>query len=418
LPRPPLLNLLLLAFVLALGSAGPSAAQSVQRIAAIVNDDVISAFDLEQRVEMVIRSSRMPDSADMRRRLRRQVLDALIDEKLQLQEARRLNLAVSEAEVDNAIGMVARQNNLSKADFQRFLASNGIPVSAVQEQLKAEVAWAKVVRRRLQPTVNISEEQVDEELERRKRTAGQPQSRLAEIFLPVDSPDLEDEVLRNAERLVGEVGAGADFSALARQFSRTASAPDGGDIGWVRQGQLGDEMDAAIAGLQVGQVSQPIRGTGGYYLVKLVDRRDGQSADPLRTRLALRQLTVPIRNEGGRASVAQVREALAGISGCERIQEATQRLPQAVVDDLGRLRVGELPERLRATLATLPIGTFSEPMADEQNIMALMVCDREEPKVVEPTRDSVSEELVRQRVGVMAYRHLRDLRRSAVIEFR
>ena len=136
---------------------------------------------------------------------------------------------------------------------------HGIERSALVDQLTASIVWTKLVRRLVSQTNVVSDEEIDYALKRAKETANEPQSRVAEIFLAVDNPQQEDEVRRLAERLTEQMKQGARFSAVAQQFSQSATAAVGGDIGWVRPEQLSPEIGKAVAQMRPGELSAPIR---------------------------------------------------------------------------------------------------------------------------------------------------------------
>src|SRR4051794_24944615 len=245
------------------------------RIAAVVNDEVVSVFDLVSRMQMVMLSSNIPDTPELRERMGRQVLRSLIDEKLQMQEAKRQNVTVPDSDVEKALTQIAQQNNIGTAQLTELLKSRGIGRSALVDQVKATLLWAKLVRRQAAQTVDVSDEEIDEALKRAQENAKEPQTRIAEIFLTVDNPAQDDEVRRFADRLSQEMRRGARFSAVARQFSHAASAPVGGDMGWLRPDQLPSELAKVAAQLNPGDLSAPIPYGGGYYLLLVLERRLG-----------------------------------------------------------------------------------------------------------------------------------------------
>ena len=246
------------------------------RIAAVVNNEVVSVFDLVSRMQMVMLSSNIPDTPELRERMGRQVLRSLIDERLQLQEAKRQNVTVSDSDVEQALQKIARQNNMSNEQLTELLKARGIGRSALVDQVKATLLWAKLVRRQATQLVNVSDEEIDEALKRAQENAKEPQTRIAEIFLTVDNPAQDEEVRRFADRLAQEMRHGARFSAVARQFSQAASAPVGGDMGWLRSDQLPAELGKAVAQLGPGDLSAPIPYGGGYYLLLVLDRRSAE----------------------------------------------------------------------------------------------------------------------------------------------
>ena len=390
--------------------AAPLSAQEVQRIAAIVNDEVISGYDLERRVDLVINTTRLRDEPETRRRLRRDVLRGLVDEKLQLQEAGRNNIKVGDDEIRRALGVIGRQNNIPEDRLDEFLRANGVPKAALEQQIKAEIAWSKLIRRRLRASVVVSEDEIDEAMARIRQNADAGQASVSEIFLPVDSPELEAETQRTAERLVQQIRDGAPFNAVARQFSRGATAASGGQIGWISPGQLAPELEETIQRLQPGEVAAPVRAAGGFYILQLHQRRSAAGAGEVL--LDVKRLLV----QPG-VDPAKLRAVAAETQGCDGVEAAAEELGAAKTNEASSVRLAEVQQELRAVLSRLAVGRFSEPIPVEQGAMLLMICAREEGKAG-PNREQVSEDLVRQRMGMLANRYMRDLRRNAVVELR
>ncbi|QQP88025.1 peptidylprolyl isomerase [Skermanella sp. TT6] len=263
----------------------PPPARSVEGIAAVVNDDIISMSDLSARLQLALVSSGLPGTAEVRQRLTPQVLRSLVDERLQMQEASRANISVTDKEIDDAFGRVAEQNQMKRDQLEKMLSSQGVPRSALESQIRATIGWGKLVQRRLRPSIEIGEEEIDAVLRRIEANAGKPEYLAAEIFLAVDSPEREEEVRRLADRLVEQIGQGASFPAVARQFSQSAGATNGGDLGWVQQGQLPDELDSALRDLRPGQASRPIRSLTGYHILLLREQRTTGTVLPPRDQI-------------------------------------------------------------------------------------------------------------------------------------
>ena len=228
------------------------------RIAAVVNDEIISVFDLVSRVRMVMMSSNIQDSPETRQKIAPQILRGLIDEKLELQEAKKRSVTATDSEVARALEQIEKQNNMKAGQLNEFLKARAIDRGALVDQMTAGIVWAKLVRRLAAQTTDISDEEIDEALKRAEEHAGEPQSRVAEIFLAVDNPAQDDEVRQLAEKLTQQMRQGARFSAVAQQFSQSAAAAVGGDIGWVRPDQLSPELGKAVAQLKPGELSAPI----------------------------------------------------------------------------------------------------------------------------------------------------------------
>ena len=414
----------ILAFVLlALFIAAPRAApaQDSLRIAAVVNDDVISQLDLAVRERMVMNGSHLPDTPEARSRLAPQVLRGLIDERLKMQEAQRLGIKIPDRDVDQQIKVIAGENKMSPADFEAALQQNGILIDSLRTQIRAELAWVRVIQRRLRPSVTISDEQIDEAMAELKATANQPEYLLAEIFLSVDSPAQESEVRQSAERLVDQVHQGAGFSAVARQFSQSSTAAGGGDLGWVRLGQLDRALDAVLPTLKKGDISQPIRSLGGFHIIYLRDVRQGNST-ATEGKVSMKQAFLPLPQKATQAQIdkaaAQAQHIVEAAKSCDDMVRLAREVMPDAHTDLDNVNYADLPPELKAIATDLPLNAPSKPLRLATGIGVYMVCQRDIASGGLPSREEVANRLLRERLEVMARGYLRDLRRAAFIDLR
>ena len=273
--------LLLLALLpILLAPTDRASTQETVGIAAVVNNEAISIPDLVARIDIAIVASRLRASEDLRRQLAPQVLRSLIDERLKVQEAERLGVTVREAEMANARRSVEQRNGIAAGGLDDFLRSQGLDVATVTDQLRAEILWSKLVRGRLGVAVSVGEGEVDEALARLEANRGRPEYRVAEIFLAVESSEQEGEVGAAATSLYEQLAAGANFGQIASQFSQSATAAVGGDIGWVLEGELPSEIEAVLVQLEPGSIAPPVRAFDGYTIVSLIDRRTVLSEAP------------------------------------------------------------------------------------------------------------------------------------------
>ncbi len=263
-------------FVL-IAAAGPlkrdAQAQDALRAAAVVNDEVISILDLLMRVRLAILGAGIEDTPETRNRIARQVLGRLIDERLQQQEAERLDIDVTDSQMDLALESLARQNKMTREELFDALNKRSIYPSALLDQVRAQLVWQIVVQRSLTPKITIREDEIDEIVARISANQGELEHRVAEITLGVETALQEEEVRQNAARLVEQIRAGASFVGLAREFSQSATANLGGDLGWVKGGELPDNLNRVLASMQPGQVSDPIRTLTGFTILLLVEQR-------------------------------------------------------------------------------------------------------------------------------------------------
>lgn len=421
-PGPRLLACLALALLLLAALCPPGAAQQLQRIAAVVNDEVISVFDVENRMRLVIATSGLPDNAETRRRLQGQIMRSLIDERLQIQEANRLSVSVTEREISQAVQRIEQANRMQPGALLNALAGAGVDRSALQTQIRASIGWQKVVNRRLRPTLQVGEDEVDEVLQRITASKGAVEYLLAEIFLTVESPEQEDEVRQNIDSMVEQMRRGVSFAAMAQQFSQAASAQSGGDIGWIERTQLDEEVRTLLDQMAVNRATPPIRTASGFYIYLLRDRRVLAAPNPEDATVSLAQLVMPLEPGAGEDDIA-AQKALAetvreSISGCEDLQRVAKELGAPPAEPAPDLRVGDLNPAIRPTVSDLKVGEASAPMQTEAGLVMIMVCARKEPPSNLPSREDIAENLTRQRVDLTARRYLRDLRRAAFIDVR
>ncbi len=379
----PMVRLVIGLMLLAL-TAGGAVAQET-RIAAVVNDDVISLNDLDARIKLVLLSSQLPDTPQVRQRVTPQVLRALIDESLELQEAKRFNVAITDQAVNQAFDRLEQQNNMPKGGLDQLLTSRGIPRSTLVAQITATLAWNKLVDGRLAPNVSVSDEEINETMARIKDSIGKPQSRVGEIFLAVDNPTQEPEVKSLADRLVEQIRNGANFSAVAQQFSQVA------DRRGRRRPRLG-AAERAAAGSRSRPWNACSRGScrrrsaaAWWLLSALSCRPPGSRAAAARRRADhddARRLRAPARRQRGRAPESRRRGATGERTpprAAARCSRSASSVSPQISGEIRDVKIGTLPAELRPTIEALKVAEASKPLVLKDGVGVLMVCERKDP---------------------------------------
>jgi peptidyl-prolyl cis-trans isomerase SurA len=356
------------------------------------------------------------------------------DEILELQEATKHKINVTKADVDKAIKNIADDNHLTIEQVTSTVTNAGVEVQVFRQQLAAQIIWQKVVAARYGTDILIKDQQIDEALERLRKGADKPQFLVSEIFIAVDRPEDEDAVSTSVKQISEQLKQGAPFATVAGQFSQSPSAADGGEIGWVVQGQLADDLDAALTKMRPGQATDPIRSEGGYYLLFLRDRREPlgtmieettASATDADTPLPLDRLLVPLPQvvdamikERATALGKQVRDS---VRSCNDLAMVQKQLQGSVYQRLGDTKPGDLAQDLRDALLKTEPGKVVEPFFSPAGLEIIMRCDTPLQKLVAftlPTRQELEQQLFVQQMTVLAKSYLRDLRRNAVVETR
>lgn len=407
-------------------------------LVAIVNKSPITDYELRQRVALFAATSggRMPSAAEMKE-IREQVLNQLETERLELLEASKNKITVSAQEVDKAIDNISKENHISMDQLTGMLAKSNVAMATFRSQIAAQIAWSKTIQDQYGDQVKVSQANVDAELARIAAGADKPHFQVSEIFLTVDNPEQDAKVKADAENLETQLKQGAQFAAVARQFSQTPTAAQGGYLGWVVQGQLpSKELNDALAKLSPGEVSEPVRAPGGYYILYLSGREEGAGTKvPDPAELARAQNPdggIPLGRllfQTGPNPAPKIRDAVMniaqqirqGVVGCDRMPSISAQIKGTQWFSLGNMKPADMSAEMRTAVMAAQPGQAAEPFVSPAGIELIVRCDKPvQPTVVfhMPTRDEVEQQLYGAQVAVLARRYLRDLRRDADIETR
>lgn len=412
------------AFVAIILVLAPLAASAqALRVVARVNDDAISDFELNQRILFAIRSSALADSPEMRQRLAPQLLRQMVDERIQISDAKRLGVKVTEGELNNRIAEIERNAGLPRGGFRQYLQSIGVSYDVAAQQIEATLAWAKIVRRRVRPNVDVSDAEVDDALARMRTNVGKTETRLAEIFVPIDRVDQADEAKRSADRIIEQLRRGAPFGAVAQQFSQGATAQQGGDLGWVLPGSLDPALETAVDKLQPRQTSEPIRTPSGWHIIFVIDRRPFATARPDDVRLNIVQMTLALPVNASADEVArattEAQKAMSQVKQCRDLHTLSRDIKGATAGDLSNIRAGDLMgnRQMYEEIPRLSPGGTAGPFRVAEGLQVVSLCSKEGASGL-PARDVVSQQLLLQKLEAAGRRYMRELRRQATIDIK
>ena len=380
-----------------------------------------TATDVDQRVALVISANGGKVSDEERERLRAQVLRNLIDETLEIQEAKQADITIDENEVNEAFARVATGNFKQDVPaLEAYLTKIGSAPASLKRQIKGEMAWQRVLRRNVQPFVNVSEIEVKELVERLKAAKGTEEYRLGEIYLSA-TPEARAAVGENARKIVDQLHQGGSFVAYARQYSEASTAAVGGDLGWIRLAQLPAELATAARELSPGQLVGPIETRGGFSILYLIDKRQVLTADPRDAVLSLKQIAVDFPAGSKEADNAKIADSFAAAMktarGCGSIDAIAAKLGAKVVGN--EVRGRDLPGPLQTAVLALGVGEATAPFGSlTEGVRVLMLCGRDDPKADNgPSVEELRQQMEDDRVNKRAQMYLRDLRRDAIIEY-
>lgn len=395
---------------------------NVYKATARVNGEVITATDVDQRLALVLlanQGSNIPP--EERERLRVQVLRNLIDETLQIQEAKAAEVAVKPEEVNQRYAMVAQNFKRTPQQMTEYLKQQGSSDRSIKRQIEGELSWQRVLGRKVSPFVNVGEEEVKAIMDRLQAAKGTAEYRMGEIYLS-GTPETMNETVANAQRIMQQLQQGGSFAAYARQFSEASTAAVGGDLGWIRAAQLPAALAEAAQTMQVGQLAGPIPVPGGVSILVKIDQRQVLTADPRDAVLSLKQVAITFPKGMTQAQATPQVERFAAatrtISGCGSVQAVAAQFNAEVVDN-DQVRVRDLPAQIQDILLRLQIGQSTQPFGSlADGVRVLVMCGRDDPQVSGgPSADAIRNQIEEERINRRAQRYLRDLRRDAVVDY-
>ena len=388
---------LLATLVIIFASAVVAVGQSFQPVAQ-VNDDVVTAWELQQRQRMLAILNAPPEVvADS--------LDSLIDERVQLQTAETFEVEVSEEAIASGIEDFAARGNLSAEQFLTLIGNEGVDPTTIRDFIRAGLAWRSTVRARFGGEVRISEDDVARAQDE-VRAEGGPEVLLSEILLPARN-ELERAESQALAEEISRAGSVAEFSSAARQYSIADSAADGGQVGWIPLEELQGPVATAIQGLQDGRVTDPIQLPDQIALFQLRGQREGQVAagDVV---IDYVQLLIP----GGLTELA--------LTEASRINRSTDTCDDLYdVAGAGLVReqrpASQIPADVRAQLAGLDRYEVSTALTRGGNLVFLMLCDRGASGQLAIEDTATSARLNNERLAGLAAIWLAELKSQAYI---
>jgi len=395
-----------------------------ESVAAVVNDDIISTYDLVQRMRLLSITAGIQPDENTLPQLQREAMRSLIEERLQIQELRKVekehktDIVASDEDVDAELAEVAKGNNMTADQMLSQLRSAGVGPETLREQIRAEVSWQGYIRGRFGSRLRIGQDQIKAVQEQLTSSAGKPQYQISEVVIdPVRVGGL-DNAVQGASQLIVQIQQGAPFPAVARQFSSAATAANGGDAGWVGAGEMPAQVEQALEQLRPGQISRPIVTDDGVYIIALRDKRAGSNVSLVSLKQAAVPLAADATAEQVQTATAQLEALRPLVTGCADLEAKAADVQGVMAGDLGEAEVAGLIEGFQTAVATTPDGQLSQAIRTNAGLHLIMVCGRRQSGAQIPTAQQIESRLVGQQLSMISRRLLRDLRGTATIEQR
>jgi len=388
---------------------------------AIVNGDVITQTDVDQRLALlaIANGGKIPqEEIDS---LRQQVLRNLIDETLQIQAAKTEKIEWKTSDIDRTVQRVAANVKQNPDQLAKFLESNGSSIRSLRRQIEGEIAWQRLQSAKIESGVTVGEDEVKAVLDKLNASKGTEEYHVGEIYLS-STPDTQAQILANANKILEQLRNGGSFAGYARQYSEASTAAVGGDLGWVRPEQLPAPLAATLRDMAAGSISNPIAVPGGVSILAVSDTRKILTRDARDAVLSLKQVSITFPKGTTRAVaepiVARFGEAARTIGGCGGADKIATDFHAEIVQQDG-VKMRDLPPALQQMMLQMQVGQATQPFGSlDEGVRTLVICGRDEVDPTAPSYDEIYSQLNEERVNSRSRRYLRDLRRDAVIEFR
>ena len=397
-----------------------------QGVVAIVNDNVISSYDLQQRVLLLIATSGVQPTAQNTPQFEQEAVNELIDEALEMQEVRRaekdqkFKIVADDDSVNRRIEEIAQQSPYkSGARLLEAFSNAGIEPATFRAQVRADISWQDWMHGRYGGSrLKISQAQINAVVSEIEAQASQPQYLLGEILIDADHAGGMPQAEAAGAQLVTQLQQGAPFAQVARQFSSASTAATGGDAGWLSEAQLPAELRPVVEQLRAGELSKPIPAQSGVYILLMRDKRAGSTSELIE----LKQAAISLPPDATPQAVTAAQQRLMTLrgelkDGCDGLEAKAAKVDGVVAGDLGEADIKDLKPEFRDAVQPLTVGQVSQPIRTDAGLHLIAVCGRRQAGVNIPPSDEIEARLKEQEIGLISKRQLRDLRNSATIEF-
>jgi len=411
----------------ALVPAAPAPAESglSEGVVAIVNDNVISTYDLRQRVLYLMVTAGVRPTPENIPQVQQEALRALIDERIEVQEIKReekeqkFEILATDDDVNHEIARMAQGNRMTADQLLEALSKVGVGADTLREQIRAEMSWQRWIQGRYGGSrMKIGQDQVNAVIRALEAEASKPQYQVSEIFIDSTRAGGIGPATDGAKQLITQMQQGAPFAAVARQFSSAPTAANGGDAGWESESELVPEVRDAITQIRVGQLSAPIVAHDGVYIILVRDKRAG--SDSVVVQLKQAAISLPTDASAAQVDAAQAKlmKLKSEITSCASVEADAAKVDGVVAGDLGQAEVKDLAPSFQAAIKPLKVDEVSDPVRTGAGLHLIILCGKHQSGLTMPSRDEIESRIEDQQLSMISKRYLRDLRSSATIETR
>ena len=391
------------------------------KIIAIVNDEPITATDLYERIQLTIISSNLPNDNKTRQSLSGQILQTLINEKLQEQEATRLNIRISEEEINKSIRNIEINNNLSEGQLLKTLNSRGVPKNALKNNLKANIINEKLLQKIIRPKIIINNDEVNNEYRNLILNEGQTEFKLSEIFLNYNNISSKEETLIIAKEIRKQIIENQNFEEVATQINNSGTGKFIRSSDWTIGSNINKNLYNILNKIEKNNITEPIITNSGVSIYRLDDKRINSIPDLSNSvvNLAFISFDLPINMNRINEVISEIKSQTNNLSSCDTMNKLSKEIGNKKGKILGRTAKNGLPSSFLNELKNLDEKTPSKPIVADDGIYILMICDINKNLNQEfALKEYVKSKIQNRSLVTLRNRYLLDLNRKALIDIR
>ncbi|MDC0563457.1 peptidylprolyl isomerase [Alphaproteobacteria bacterium] len=404
--------------------AAPQPVKASEKISvvALVNGEPITSIDVKNRINFIGSVTGLEVNDRTIDDVRRDALQNLVDEKIKIQQARRDIPAILSAARGKARELVDINFANDGVSGKQVLSARGVNSKTIQEKFYADLLWSNVLSSRFARQFSTLDQTAEQEQNRIKNSMSEPQVKLSEIILLPTPKRSFEQTLGLANKIVDALRKGADFSAIAQQYSSAGTAAKGGTIGWIFTAQLPTELQDALSTAETGMVLLPIIDNNQIIIVRKEGSRANGMLDPKTTMISLSRAILPLTMEvsSGDQKIAAERLILQTktLRNCADMEALNDDLGSNLPSSLGQLQLGSLSPQLQQEIQGLDVGDMSRALPFTEGMVVFMVCERINPDAAIPDIEQLKAKQADKLLSTLGRQYLLRLQRNAIIEYR
>ncbi|MEL6507879.1 MAG: peptidylprolyl isomerase [Pseudomonadota bacterium] len=384
-----------------------------ETIVGLVNDEVITSFDLRQRIKLILLSSGGQIRPEQVPQIQQEALRDLINEQIKIKELEKFEVKIPDREVDQELQQIAAQTGLTLTELEKALSLEGISTDAWRQQIRTSIGWQNLVQGRFRDRVKINKREVEQTLQTIRDDATKERYLVSELCIPVEEPTQIQAYYQAGLQLIEQMRRGVPFAAAAQQFSGCTSASIGGDIGWVQAGELPLELDSALQAIPVGSVTNPIPSEGALIILALRDKKE--PVEPGEPSFTLAYASAPVAAGENKARLALEKLPTAEVCNARAIK--LDLGPDVGTALLENVKLSQIDPRFQRFIADLKRGDLSAVIEADGFLHEVYICEKDEGLGI-PARSAIEDRIFRRQLQLLGQRYLCDLERKSTIEFR